>query len=147
MNRRLRLNWYLVPFFGVHRMCVPYGMWGLKTQQVKQSDRTIVNLTRSAREGKNLFSRSRSQWKICSVGGRQFTFPPPRTRTRSNVSKTPGVSVAQKRRCPVCISDIFLTWQQSFLPQLLCFRETMLCNQCCGNGDVHTLRFREHDMG
>lgn len=30
----LRLNRYLVPFFGVHRMCVPYGMWGLKTQQV-----------------------------------------------------------------------------------------------------------------
>lgn len=25
-------------------MCVPYGMWGLKTQQVIQSERIIVNL-------------------------------------------------------------------------------------------------------
>lgn len=40
----LGLNWYLVPLFGVHRMCVPYGMWGLKTQQVIQSERAIVYL-------------------------------------------------------------------------------------------------------
>lgn len=40
----LHLNRYLVPSFGVHRMCVPYGMWGLKTQQVIQSERIIVNL-------------------------------------------------------------------------------------------------------
>lgn len=40
-----RLNWYLVPFFVVHRICVPYGMWGLKTQNVIQPERTMEYLT------------------------------------------------------------------------------------------------------
>lgn len=44
-TRCLCLNRYLVPLFGVHRMCVPYGMWGLKTQQVIQPERSIVYLT------------------------------------------------------------------------------------------------------
>lgn len=39
------LNWYLVPFFVVHRICVPYGMWGLKTHRVIQAEKTIVYLT------------------------------------------------------------------------------------------------------
>lgn len=132
-------------------MCVPYGMWGLKTQQVKQSDR-IVNLTRSARKGKNLFSRSRSQWKICGVyhqRRREAVYFPSTANTNKVqcIQTSRGFSGSVTTLPCLCVSDIFLTWQQSFLPQLLCFRETMLCNQCCGNGGLHTLRFRAHDMG
>lgn len=151
MNSCLRLNWYLVPFFGVHRMCVPYGMWGLKTQQVKQSDRTIGILTRSAREGKNLFSRCRSQWKICGVYNqrrREAVYFPSTTNTRVQCIQNSGGYSGSVTAVPcLCLSDILLTWQRSFLPQLLCFRETMLCNLCCGNGELHTLRFTAHDTG
>lgn len=50
----LGLNWYLVPFFGVHRICVPYGMWGLKTQQVIHPERTTVYLTDGCKDRKIL---------------------------------------------------------------------------------------------
>lgn len=42
-------------------MCVPYGMWGLKTQQVIQSEKIIVNL----KVGVSL--RKRKLLRLCAL--------------------------------------------------------------------------------